>query len=669
MGCRKILEGNKINNLYIEKYIGNNKYECKCTLCGNTRICRSYELKLGKYRACKECEVKANGKNGKAIDLTGQKFGYWTCLRRDESNGKYWWCQCGLCGRTFKVLAANMKKGLSSSCIECSNKLRQDNTPLQKTYELGEVIRRLEKDMWECKCGLCSKSIVRSGTKLKTISKIVCNNCHGELHREDLTGKIIGNWQVLEYEKNTENYHSKYKCKCLLCGKITSVFTYNLTSEHSKSCGCQNFIDLAGKKLNEWTVIEYCGNQMWKCRCSCGKIGYIHGYELRSGKAKSCGCKKWEYAKNTMLKKYGDIAPSHIKNPRTPEQIAIIESKENFEKFLKTFENKPTTYEVSKSIGIQPARTLAIIHKYNLEDYVDIDSRHSKQEIEILKVLCNYIDKSEIVLGDRTVLNGKELDIYIPKFKLAIEVNGSYWHSTIFKDSRYHQDKTIDCAKKGIRLIHIFEYEWEDDEKREKIISILASALNTERNRIVYARNTVIKVVDNEQAELFLNRYHLQGYTRAQITLGCYYENELLGVMSFGHPRFNSNYQYELIRLSWKSGVRVVGGLEKLFKQFVTEYNPESILTYCDIAKFTGNSYTRIGFKPLSEKPITSPNYVWLDADTNETLTRYQTQKATLVKLGLGSENETEDEIMYRQGFLKIHDCGNLRLEWKREQA
>lgn len=66
----------------------------------------------------------------------------------------------------------------------------------------------------------------------------------------------------------------------------------------------------------------------------------------------------------------------------------------------------------------------------------------------------------------------------------------------------------------------------------------------------------------------------------------------------------------------------------------------------------------------MNEKPITSPNYVWLNACTNDVLTRYQTQKAHLVKMGLGDENETEDEIMMKHDFLKIHDCGNIRLEW-----
>ena len=28
---------------------------------------------------------------------------------------------------------------------------------------------------------------------------------------------------------------------------------------------------------------------MWKCRCSCGKLGLVSGYDLKNGKHKSCG--------------------------------------------------------------------------------------------------------------------------------------------------------------------------------------------------------------------------------------------------------------------------------------------------------------------------------------------------------------------------------------------
>ena len=41
----------------------------------------------------------------------------------------------------------------------------------------------------------------------------------------------------------------------------------------------------------------------------------------------------------------------------------------------------------------------------------------------------------DIVTNERTILNGKELDIYIPSHKIAIEYNVLYWHSEKYVDN------------------------------------------------------------------------------------------------------------------------------------------------------------------------------------------------------------------------------------------
>ena len=131
--------------------------------------------------------------------------------------------------------------------------------------------------------------------------------------------------------------------------------------------------------------------------------------------------------------------------------------------------------------------------------------------------------------------------------------------------------------------------------------------------------------------------------------------------MSFGNPRFNNEYEYELIRLCWKDNIKVVGGSEKLFTYFKNSYKPSSIVTYCNISKFGGKVYTSLGFKLCG---ITETNYVWTKNKFNETLTRYQTQKHKLVEQGLGTEEQTEDEIMKQLGYIKVYDSGNIILEW-----
>ena len=92
-------------------------------------------------------------------------------------------------------------------------------------------------------------------------------------------------------------------------------------------------------------------------------------------------------------------------------------------------------------------------------------------------------------------------------------------------------------------------------------------------------------------------------------------------------------------------------------------YKPTTVISYCDISKFTGDVYERLGF---TFNGITEPNYRWVDKE-NRVIPRYKTMKSNLVKKGLGNESETEVEIMYRLGYIRVFDCGNARYIWNSE--
>lgn len=623
------------------------KWVCRCS-CGNIRNVRSYDLRKGTARTCLQCYSKIKS-DSKRIDLTGQTFGKWQVIK--YTGNKKYLCRCS-CGYEGEVFAYNLTKGTSKSCEKCSQIAKiQDLTG--KHFGNLVALKYVGSSTWKCRCD-CGRFLDVSTYKLNSGETTACDYCSHNKNLIDLTGIQFGDWTVLEYVGEL-----RWKCRCS-CGAVSNVLGYNLRSGHSKSCGHDQLIDLTGKKINEWTVLKYLGNYKWLCKCSCGNIRSIHGYELRTGKAKSCGCKKWEYTKHTMLEKYGEISPLKINNTRTYEQIQAVESAENLKDFIIKLGNKPTSYELADKLGMQIHRTLIYVHKYNLDNFVNLMPSISRQETEIYKfakAIC-----TNIVCPDRKILKGKELDLYFPDHKLAIEFNGTYWHSSALKDKYYHQNKTIECVKQGIRLIHIFEYEWEDPITQEKIKNLLKSALNNQSN-IVYAKNTEIRHIDKQDSDVFLENYHLQGSASSSIRLGIFSNAELLGVMTLGKPRFNQDFEYELIRLAWRPDINVVGGFEKLFKYFINEYNPNSIVSYCDIAKFTGDSYLRVGFK-ATKKDITDPNYVWVRPYDNDILNRYQTQKNKLIQEGFGDYGNTEDEIMDNLGYLKIYNSGNLRFRW-----
>ena len=88
-------------------------------------------------------------------------------------------------------------------------------------------------------------------------------------------------------------------------------------------------------------------------------------------------------------------------------------------------------------------------------------SFRQKYEIFLTQFLKDLYPNIKVIFSDRKVLNGLELDFYIPEKNLAIEFNGDYWHSTSIDDDINQQlKKTNLCEQQGIHLIHIWEHEW-----------------------------------------------------------------------------------------------------------------------------------------------------------------------------------------------------------------
>jgi len=278
----------------------------------------------------------------------------------------------------------------------------------------------------------------------------------------------------------------------------------------------------------------------------------------------------------------------------------------------------------------------------------------SEDQLELFKFISEDLGFSDAILSDRSVISPQELDIYIPSKKIAIEYNGSYWHSDFkLDDPYYHLNKTNLCRDKGIKLVHIFSTEWYT--KGDVIENRLRNLLG--KGEVFYARKTEVKELDSKISFEFLESTHIQGGINCSVRLGLYYQDRLVAIMTFSKPRFNSNYEYELVRYS--SIGRVIGGASKLLKYFEINYKPKSIITYADQKWSTGNLYDKLGFTLIDES---GPNYFYVSDYTGELYSRYQCQKHKLPDI-LGdrfNKNLTETDNMLNAGFMKIFDCGNL---------
>ena len=363
-----------------------------------------------------------------------------------------------------------------------------------------------------------------------------------------------------------------------------------------------------------------------------------------------------EKMKQTNLEKYGVENPAQVDvvkekmvssllNNNFPNVIKYFADKETTEEFInENYDGKATLTRLSIDTGISKTTIGRYIHKYGLEDYIDYSSTVSQPEKDIVEYLTSK-GITNIVQSDRVILDGKEIDIYLPDYKVGIEFNGDYWHSEIMRpNNKYHYDKSMLANSKGIFLYHIFSHEWFDEEKRIRILNHLDNILHLNENNI-YARKCMIREVDVTEKNNFLNENHIQGKDSASIKLGLYYNDELVSIMTFCYPRFSKKYNWELSRFCSKHNYNVIGGASKLFKYFVNNYmkDGEVIVSYSDIAKTTGKIYKTLNFEFVNDA---EPNYIWWKSD-DDYKTRYQCQMVN------------ERIIMESNGYIKIYDCGN----------
>jgi hypothetical protein len=288
----------------------------------------------------------------------------------------------------------------------------------------------------------------------------------------------------------------------------------------------------------------------------------------------------------------------------------------------------------------------------------------NKTDSDSERLVANFIGEhvNNIILKDRTILNGKEIDILVESNKIGFEYHGLYWHSEIYKTKDYHLNKTKLAESKGYKLIHVFEDEWVF--KNNIVKSLIKSNLNL-YDRKIYARKCYVKEIVTEIYKEFCENNHIQGYTISKIKLGLFYNEELVSVMSFGGLRKSlgskhiSNH-YEMLRFCNKLNTTVVGGASKLFKYFITNFNPEEVISFADKRYFSGDMYKLLGFNYVS---TTTPNYWYVVNGFRQH--RFKYRKDVLVKQGF-DKNKTEKEIMFERGYFRIWDCGNLKFLWKK---
>ncbi len=464
---------------------------------------------------------------------------------------------------------------------------------------------------------------------------------------------------------------NKNKPKCLQCGSFTKFIDINDGYREFCSNACVNKSQHTKNRIKSSFIEKYGIDNISKLDSvkSKKKSTLLKNYKTNDSFSVNNGR---ENARISLIKKYGTENILSVSSIR--EKSTETKRKKFYKKCVSGERLKNTTPEFScdeyDSIRNKNLKFKCKTCDHIFQSYLKYGndpicpkcniSTFQKEVVDFLKTYIHDID-----INNKNILENRELDIYIPSKRIAIECNGLYWHSEVSgkKTSYYHIQKTNMCEKNDIQLIHIFEDEWLF--KKNIVKEKLKSILKLNHDGYIHARKTVIREINSKDSNEFLEKYHIQGgETSSCFKFGLYYKEELVATMTFGKLRkslgnVNIDHHYELIR--YASKYRTIGGAGKLINHFKKHHVIEKIITYADL-RFTdknNNLYTKIGFKKVK---ITKCNYFYISG--NKRYHRYNFRKNILSKkLKKYDEKLTEWENMKLNGYDRIWDCGHIKYE------
>ena len=346
-----------------------------------------------------------------------------------------------------------------------------------------------------------------------------------------------------------------------------------------------------------------------------------------------------EKKKDTCRKKYGVefvMQVEDIKNRSNKARTALVRSK-TYQTFLDNEHIMPL-FSKDKYItsGFEQqlqwkcrhcgAEFLQFIGEHQLAGHYvrclkcfPLNINESHPEKEILKIVENICGPDiEVKSRCRDIIKPKELDIYIPSKKIAIEFNGIFWHSTDFPDQEVnmHLEKTLRCEKLGIHLVHIFEHEWIND--KDNVVALL-------RNTLIGEKTDNDVQLKNNSVEKSTNKVSIKKEDAYEAIVTKKNDDCTLRLK-------NLNYAYDINDI-----------IEDAYNRFKQNMNEEITYVQIDRAKFCVNDFTD-NFNVVC---CTSPRLLIWDRNFKE----YDLKEV--------EENVQYDNARY------AHDCGDIILEMK----
>lgn len=282
--------------------------------------------------------------------------------------------------------------------------------------------------------------------------------------------------------------------------------------------------------LDALTWKSLCSNYSVKELAQMFKVSSSFIYTLLDKKGLN---KEWDSKKGLKL----HISQSDLDNRVSQWVYSAMKSKKILQHVINSF-SPVTSRDLATFFDTSTNQADTVIKRLGVE--VSPRSTYgSLYEERVYNELRTFYN-SPIQRWNRQILNGRELDFYLPKDNLAIEVSPSETHATGGKtnilnyvDSQYHFKKREECNTLGIQLITLPDLELSDKFLHNDLRLMLKQYLQI--NPLKIGSNLKAKQVSRDIGELYVNRYH--EYTFGSNISGCvgiFDDNKMIAIALLG---------------------------------------------------------------------------------------------------------------------------------------
>jgi hypothetical protein len=450
-------------------------------------------------------------------------------------------------------------------------------------------------------------------------------------------------------------------------------------------CGCDTKFNTNTKEF-----MKYCSN---KCRfenfsdvvevrkksnlAKYGTSNYLASDEGKK-KIKDSNIRKYGVSNYTQTEEYKESVRGKKNSPESIQKTKEAHLKRSYTNLVKKFTHCSPLFTVDEFDGVRGYKQYPWSCNKCKSNFISSCDNGSSPICDFCEptgskheVICKELLESlgvDYKYRYRKLPSGKEIDLFVPDKMFGIEMCGLYWHSTAGPSyaKPNHINKLNECEENGIKLFTIFDDEMYNPVKKRIVLNKIKNSVGQNKKKI-HARKCKIIELNSDTCSRFLEKYHIQGAIGSTYKYGLTYKNRLVAVITFNKGRTSTGHKpvegdWELGRYCTIFNFNVVGGASKLITHFIRNTNPNKIYSYADRRWSNGNMYEKIGFSFVKN---TTPNY-WYTKTFKTREHRVKYQKHKLVDFPSYDNYLTEEDIMKKEKYFKIWDCGSKLYIWNK---